>query len=57
MLMVALVASALLLLLSLYYFKYHLRPRRLMGWYRETLEAMGYNVIAFPYAPHKIMLL
>jgi hypothetical protein len=54
---IVLLLAGVLTLLVLYYYKYHVKPKRLMRWYRETLEVMGYNVIAFPYEAHKIMLL
>lgn len=40
-----------------FWFKYFVKPKRLMKWYKETLETMGYRVLCFPYEPFKIMLL
>lgn len=40
-----------------FWIKYFIRPKRLIKWYQETLEGMGYKVLCFPYEPFKIMLL
>lgn len=56
MLMVLLVA--LLCGVACYFVnKYYWKPKRLISWYKNTLEIMGYNVLVFPYKPFKIMLL
>lgn len=47
----------ILILVGLYYYKYHLHPKRLIKWYHDTLLGLGYKVLVFPYNPHKIMLL
>lgn len=39
-----------------FYYLNWLRPKRILLWYRHTLEALGYNVISLPFIPLKITL-
>lgn len=50
-------AILILLIVSLaysYYF-YKIKPGRTIKWYRDTFEALGYNILVFPYHPFRIM--
>jgi hypothetical protein len=55
MLWLILVAAALVAGSYFYYLNFF-RPKKILHWYKETLEALGYNVISLPFMPLKIAL-
>jgi len=55
MLLFILVAAALVAGSYFYYLNWF-RPKKILRWYKETLEALGYNVVTLPFMPLKITL-
>jgi hypothetical protein len=55
--MIIIIILAIVVLLTTFYlYKYYIKPKKLIAWYKKTLEIMGFNVLVFPYEPHKITL-
>jgi uncharacterized protein YoxC len=55
--MIIIIILAIVVLLTTFYlYKYYIKPKKLIDWYKKTLEIMGFNVLVLPYEPHKITL-
>lgn len=50
------VAVAAIIAGSYFYYLNWFRPNKVLQWYKETLQGLGYNVISLPFMPLKITL-